>query len=104
MTLSAVLTSRPVVKRNANARYATDGPSEAAFVAMCRARDIPHQHFVNRTDLACGSTIGPISAATTGIRTLDVGVAQLSMHSCREVCGTADPAWFTAALGGFLAG
>ena len=65
-------------------------------------RDIPFQQFVNRSDLACGSTIGPISAAAAGIRTLDVGVAQLSMHSIREVCGADDPVWFRAGLEGFL--
>ncbi|MGI9601788.1 MAG: M18 family aminopeptidase [Acidimicrobiales bacterium] len=96
------LNAGPVIKRNANARYATDAVSEAAFVEVCRSRDIPYQHFVNRTDLACGSTIGPISAAASGIRTIDVGVAQLSMHSIRELCGTADEAWFTQALAGFL--
>ncbi len=63
----------------------------------------PLQHFVSRDDMPCGSTIGPITAARLGITTVDVGVAQLSMHSARELCGTGDPAWFRLLLEGFLA-
>lgn len=94
----------PVIKVNANARYASDGESQAVFLAACRAAGVPHQWYVHRNDLPCGSTIGPLTAAVTGIRTVDVGSAQLSMHSCRELGGTADPPLLTAALEAFLSG
>lgn len=80
----------PVVKTNVQQRYATDGASAARFRALCRAAEVPMQDFVTRTDLACGSTIGPITATLLGIPTVDVGGAMLSMHSTRELCGTAD--------------
>jgi aspartyl aminopeptidase len=80
----------PVIKVNANQSYATDGPTTALFEAACKACDVPSQRFVSRNDLRCGSTIGPLSAAQTGIRTIDVGNPMLSMHSCREVACTLD--------------
>ncbi len=94
----------PVIKHNANVRYATDGPSAAAFVLACERADVVHQRFVMRSDMACGSTIGPTTAAGLGISTVDVGVAQLSMHSAREMCGSADPERFSRALAEFLVG
>ena len=60
------------------------------------------QKFVNRTDLACGSTIGPFVASDLGLPTLDVGAAMLSMHSIRELCGSQDPDWLTQTFSGFL--
>lgn len=96
------LNGGPVVKINANERYATTADSHAAFVAACEAADVPFQRFVNRTDLACGSTIGPITSARLGISTVDAGVAQLAMHSARETAGALDPPRFAAALGAFL--
>ena len=92
----------PVLKHNANVRYATDAVTAARFELACRAADVPVQHFVSRNDMPCGSTIGPITAARLGIPTVDVGVAQLAMHSARELCGSADPALFVRALTGFL--
>lgn len=89
----------PVVKTNVQQRYATDGDTGARFRALCRAADVPVQDFVTRTDLACGSTIGPITAAQLGIATVDVGNPMLSMHSIREMCGAADVAMMIAALG-----
>ena len=80
----------PVLKVNSNQSYATDGPGAAAFVRACRAVDVEPQHFVARNDMPCGSTIGPITAARLGIRTVDVGNPMLSMHSCREMAATAD--------------
>jgi len=80
----------PVIKSHASQAYATDAASAGHFTALCRHLDIDPQYFVSRSDLPCGSTIGPISAAQTGIRTVDVGNPMLSMHSCREMSGTAD--------------
>ncbi|MCU0270671.1 MAG: M18 family aminopeptidase [Acidimicrobiales bacterium] len=88
----------PVIKRNANVRYATDADTEARFVSACERAGVPYQQFVVRTDLGCGSTIGPVTAARLGLATVDVGVAQLSMHSARELCGADDPTRFVAAL------
>lgn len=88
----------PVIKTNANMRYATDAETAARFRLACEVVGAPVQDFVNRTDLACGSTIGPISAAALGIRTVDVGGAMLSMHSIREQAGTRDVAWMIDAL------
>ena len=80
----------PVIKINASQSYATDGPAAAVFEQACKEGGFSAQRFVSRADMPCGSTIGPISAARMGIRTVDVGNPMLSMHSCREVCGTAD--------------
>jgi aspartyl aminopeptidase len=88
----------PVLKVNANQRYATDAETAAIFALACERADVPLQRFVSRTDLACGSTIGPASAAQLGIAVVDAGCAQLAMHSAREMAGSHDPGWFLAAL------
>lgn len=88
----------PVIKVNANVRYATDAATSAWFKLACERAGVPFQEFVVRTDLPCGSTIGPITAARLGVGTVDVGVAQLAMHSARELCGSADPLRLVAAL------
>lgn len=80
----------PVVKGNVNMRYATNGETSAQFKTWCRRAGVPVQDFVNRTDLACGTTIGPHVAAALGIATVDVGNPMLSMHSAREMCGSED--------------
>jgi len=80
----------PVVKVNVNQSYATDGESWARFERCAREADVTTQRFVVRSDLGCGSTIGPITAAELGIRTVDVGNPMLSMHSCREVAAASD--------------
>jgi len=85
-----VLGGGPVVKINVNQSYATDGESWASFERWARAADVSTQRFVVRSDFGCGSTIGPITAAEVGIRTVDVGNPMLSMHSCREVAAAAD--------------
>ncbi|RYE86986.1 MAG: M18 family aminopeptidase, partial [Myxococcales bacterium] len=92
----------PVIKVNAQQRYATCARTAALFEELCRRRGVPVQHFVTRTDLACGSTIGPITATLLGIATVDVGNPMLSMHSAREMAGTGDPALMVKAMGGFL--
>ncbi len=92
----------PVIKRNANQRYATDAVGEAAFAAACEKAGVGHQLYVHRGDMPCGSTVGPFAASTTGVTTIDVGVAQLSMHSAREMCGAQDPMDFALALSAFL--
>ncbi len=79
-----------VIKSNANQSYATDGETAANFEIFCEAVGYSPQHFVVRTDLPCGSTIGPITAARVGIATVDVGAPMLGMHSCRELAGTLD--------------
>ena len=88
----------PVVKVNANQRYATEPATQALFQAACARAEVPVQHFVGHNEIPCGSTIGPITAAGTGIPTVDVGVAQLAMHSARELCGALDPVRMVAAL------
>jgi aspartyl aminopeptidase len=98
------LNGGPVVKVNVSARYATDAASAAPFLEACARACVPVQWFVTRSDLACGSTIGPLTAAQLGVPTVDVGVAQLAMHSCRELTGADDPPRFVAALGAYLAG
>lgn len=85
-----VMNRGPVIKVNAQERYATTGFSAAVLRDLCRRAEIPHQWFVNRTDLGCGSTIGPMTAARMGMPTVDVGNAMLSMHSVREMAGAAD--------------
>jgi len=88
----------PVIKSNVNQSYATDGESWAFFTALCREAGVTPQHFVTRTDLGCGSTIGPISAGQLGIRTVDVGNPMLSMHSIREMACVTDIASMVAVL------
>ena len=85
-----VLNGGPVIKCNSNQRYATEGVSSAWFEILCKKAGVPVQKFVVRSDLGCGSTIGPITAANLGIRTVDVGNPMLSMHSIREMAGAKD--------------
>ncbi|MFT7667958.1 MAG: aspartyl aminopeptidase [Planctomycetota bacterium] len=92
----------PVIKVNANQRYATESSTEATFELACEAADVPVQKWVMRTDMGCGSTIGPITASRLGIRCVDVGNPQLSMHSIRETCGTDDPSYLVDALAHIL--
>ncbi|MGA1439945.1 MAG: M18 family aminopeptidase [Ilumatobacteraceae bacterium] len=88
----------PAIKINSNQRYATSSATAAAFRASCEAVGVPHQVFVSRNNMPCGSTIGPITASRLGIATVDVGVPQLSMHSARELCGADDPGYLARAL------
>lgn len=96
------LNAGPVIKSNAQSRYATSGETRAAFELACKRADVPVQHYAHRTDLPCGTTIGPITSSQLGIPTVDVGNPMLSMHSAREMSGTADPALMVRALTHFL--
>jgi aspartyl aminopeptidase len=97
----------PVIKHNVNGRYATDSATAAAFREVCRSVQVPVQEYSHRGDLPCGSTIGPLAAAQLAVPTVDVGMAQLSMHSIREVMAvkdvdlmiTAFTAWFNPSNG-----
>lgn len=92
------LNGGPVIKHNANVRYATDAVTAARFTEACDRAGVPVQSYVHRSNLACGSTIGPITAARLGMDVVDVGSAQLSMHSARELAGADDPEMLVAAL------
>jgi len=94
----------PVLKLNANQSYASGARTSGLFVELCRRAGIEPQYFVSRSDVGCGSTIGPITAARVGIPTVDVGNPMLSMHSCREMAGTADVKPMIDVLGLFYAG
>lgn len=94
----------PMIKVNVNQRYATDGAGRAAFTAACERARVPFQTYVNRNSLPCGTSIGPITAAGLGILTVDVGIAILSMHSARELCGADDPHLLASALTAFVTG
>ncbi|MFE7133864.1 M18 family aminopeptidase [Streptomyces sp. NPDC057638] len=94
----------PILKVNVNQRYATDGAGQAIFAAACERAGVPWQSFVSNNAMPCGTTIGPITAARHGIQTVDIGVACLSMHSARELCGAADPYLLANALVSFLRG
>ena len=87
-----LLNAGPVIKINANQRYATNSITASLFRDLCQQADVPVQSFVTRTDLGCGSTIGPITASEIGVPTLDVGVPTFAMHSIRELAGS-DDAW-----------
>ncbi len=85
-----ILNSGVVIKINSNQRYATSARTHGRFLQCARALHIPTQTFVTRSDMGCGSTIGPITQTRLGVETIDVGVPQLAMHSIRELSGTKD--------------
>ena len=93
-----ILNKGPVIKTNANQRYATNSETSALFRHLCEQADVPVQSFVVRSDMACGSTIGPITASELGVKTLDVGVPTFAMHSIRETAGTWDAYYLFRAL------
>jgi aspartyl aminopeptidase len=99
-----VIGGGPVIKTNANQSYATDSETAGLFAGLCKRAGVKWQNFVTRSDLGCGSTIGPISAARVGIRTVDVGSPMLSMHSCREMAGVSDVESMIRVLTKFFAG
>ncbi len=79
-----------VIKCNANQRYATTAATAARFRQLCAEAGVPAQEFVSRSDMGCGSTIGPLTAAGIGVDTVDVGIPSLAMHSIRETAAAAD--------------
>lgn len=97
-----VLNGGPVVKVNVKQRYATTSVTASLFRQLCADAEVPMQTFVSRSDLGCGSTIGPITSSRLGVPTLDVGVPQLAMHSCREVAGSEDPLRLAQVLEAFF--
>ena len=85
-----LLNHGPVIKVNANQRYASNSQTISEFKLLCKKVEIPYQSFVTRTDMGCGSTIGPITATKIGVKTLDVGLPTFAMHSIRESAGDKD--------------
>ncbi|MDQ6976934.1 MAG: M18 family aminopeptidase, partial [Ghiorsea sp.] len=85
-----IINEGPVIKMNANQRYASNSETSAMFKQWCFQADVPVQSFVVRSDMGCGSTIGPITANNLGVRTVDVGVPTFAMHSIRELAGSKD--------------
>ncbi|MEE3117320.1 MAG: M18 family aminopeptidase [Pseudomonadota bacterium] len=85
-----LLNQGPVIKINHNQRYATNSRSAAIYRHISDELGLPHQSFVVRSDMGCGSTIGPLTAGNLGVTTLDIGVPQFGMHSIRELIGTED--------------
>jgi aspartyl aminopeptidase len=88
----------PVIKTNVNQRYATNAESAARFMGFCETASVPYQQYAHRSDLGCGSTIGPKVAAQLGIASVDVGSPMWAMHSARESAGAHDHAYLIAAL------
>ena len=96
------LNGGPVIKFNANQRYATNSETASVFRGLCVRADVPVQSMAMRSDMACGSTIGPITSTVLGVDTVDVGAPQLGMHSIRETTGWHDPALLYRALKEFF--
>jgi aspartyl aminopeptidase len=97
-----MLNKGPVIKINTNQRYSSESVSEAMFIDWCRQADVPYQHYSHRCDLPCGSTIGPITSAKLGIRSIDVGSPMWSMHSIRESAGVFDHDYMIRVLKNFF--
>ncbi len=93
-----LINAGPVIKINANQRYASNSETSALFKHLCDNADVPVQSFVVRSDMGCGSTIGPITASALGVRTVDVGVPTFAMHSIRELAGSKDAFYLYAVL------
>jgi aspartyl aminopeptidase len=85
-----------VIKYNANQRYTTDAVSAATFKMMCDKAGVPYQSFTNRSDIPGGSTLGNISTSQVAVNTVDIGLAQLAMHSPYETAGSRDPEYLAA--------
>ena len=92
----------PVIKVNANQRYASNSETSSFFRQLCEKNSVTPQVFVTRSDLGCGSTIGPITATEVGVKTLDIGLPTLGMHSVRELAGTKDAVQLSRILTSFF--
>jgi aspartyl aminopeptidase len=92
------LNAGPVIKINSNQRYATNSETSSFFRELCTKAAVPVQSFVVRSDMGCGSTIGPITASRLGVRTVDIGVPTFAMHSIREMAGSRDTEYLIRVL------
>ncbi|MBO3274420.1 M18 family aminopeptidase [Pseudomonas schmalbachii] len=97
-----LLNGGPVIKINTNQRYATNSETAGFFRHLCLENEVPVQSFVVRSDMACGSTIGPITASQLGVRTVDIGLPTFAMHSIRELAGSKDLRYLTKVLSAFF--
>ena len=88
----------PVIKTNSNQRYSTNADTAARFISLCESTGVPYQHYTHRTDLGCGSTIGPIIASRLGVASVDVGSPMWAMHSLRESAGVLDVGYMISAM------
>ncbi|WP_283745478.1 M18 family aminopeptidase [Sideroxydans sp. CL21] len=93
-----VVNGGPVIKTNVNQRYTTNAETAARFMTLCEKAGVPYQQYSHRSDLGCGSTIGPMIAAQLGVASVDVGSPMWAMHSARESAGVHDHAYMIAAL------
>lgn len=94
----AMVNQGPVIKTNANQRYSTNADTAARFIQLCEKAKVPYQQYAHRTDLGCGSTIGPTVAAQLGMPTVDVGNPMWAMHSIRESAGVLDHGYMIEVL------
>ena len=88
----------PVIKTNSNQRYSTNAGTSARFISLCESSGVPFQHYTHRTDLGCGSTIGPIIASRLGVPSIDVGSPMWAMHSLRESAGVLDVSYMITVM------
>lgn len=94
----ATVNQGPVIKTNANQRYSTNAETAARFIQLCKQAKVPYQEYAHRTDLGCGSTIGPMISAQLGMPTVDVGNPMWAMHSIRESAGVLDHGYMIKVL------
>lgn len=97
-----VMNGGVVIKHNAGQRYATDAVSDAIFSEICRRASVPVQHFANRSDIPGGSTLGSIATSHLPVNTVDIGLAQLAMHSAYETAGVLDLSYMVSAMKRFF--
>jgi len=91
-----------VIKHNASQKYTTDAVSSAVFQSLCEASGVPFQHYSNRSDMPGGSTLGNIASLNVSVNTVDIGLAQLAMHSCYETAGIMDTCYMIQVMEEFF--